>query len=482
MSKILDCPKATDIAQQVKQGADPSDFVQEALLRGKNDTNNAIIRLYEETAQQQVVALKEKISAGQELPLAGVPLLIKDNLCYKGHLTTSCSKMLDGFVAPYTATAVQRLMDAGAIVIGHTNMDEFAMGSSNETSFYGPVKNPHDQERIPGGSSGGSAASVSAGITPLALGSDTGGSIRQPASLCGCVGFKPTYGHVSRNGLMAFASSLDQIGPFARSVADAALCSDIMSGHDPLDSSSSSATHERTLEAVLNAKPEQLKGLKIGYVAEHEEQLTGDVAKTFERCKNLVREAGAELVPVSLPHEKYAVAVYYIIATGEASSNLSRYDGIHYGYRSANFDPNDLTSVYTTSRGEGFGAEVKRRIMLGTYVLSHGYYDAYYKQAMRVRKLMCNDFEAAFAQCDLIMDLVSPDTAFKHGEKLSDPIQMYLSDIFTIAANLAGIPAISVPGGKDSTGLPIGIHFQSPQWSEKILLSCAAACEQLFAE
>ncbi len=478
MSQIASCPLASDIVKQVQEGADPSQFVDEALQRAKDDENNAIIRIYEESAQAALANVKERIGNGDQLPLAGVPLLIKDNLCYKDHLTTSCSKILEGFVAPYTATAVQKLIDAGAIVIGHTNMDEFAMGSSNETSVNGNVKNPHDPERIPGGSSGGSAASAASGIVPLALGSDTGGSIRQPASLCGCVGFKPTYGHVSRYGLMAFASSLDQIGPFSQSVSDAALCTDVMSGHDPLDSSSSSQQHDATFEAVLAANPDVLKGKKIGYIAEHQDQLTGDIASTFDRCKQLVQEAGAELVPVSLPHEKYAVAVYYIIATGEASSNLSRYDGIHYGFRDDEFE--DLTDIYYKTRGEGFGAEVKRRIMLGTYVLSHGYYDAYYKQAMRVRKLMCNDFEAAFKQCDVIMDLVSPSTAFKHGERMDDPIQMYLSDIFTIAANLAGIPAISVPGGKDSSGLPIGIHFQSPQWSEKSLLSTAAACEQLF--
>ena len=481
MSEILSCPLASDIAKEVHNGSDPAVFVNEALQRAKADENNAIIRIYEESAQLALGALKEKITAGESLPLAGVPLLIKDNLCYKDHLTTSCSKILDGFKSTYTATAVQRLIDAGAIIIGHTNMDEFAMGSSNETSYYGPVKNPHDPERIPGGSSGGSAASVAAGIVPVALGSDTGGSIRQPASLCGCVGFKPTYGHVSRYGLMAFASSLDQIGPFTAHTSDAALITDIMSGHDPLDSSSNPSKHPASFESVLQADPSMLKGKKIGYVSEHQDQLSGEIASCFERCRQLVSDAGAELVPVSLPHEQYAVAVYYIIATGEASSNLARFDGIHYGFRSENFDASNLESVYTKTRGEGFGAEVKRRIMLGTYVLSAGYYDAYYKKAMRVRKLMCDDFNAAFKQCDVIMDMVSPSTAFKHGERMDDPIQMYLSDIFTIAANLAGIPALSVPGGKDSNGLPIGIHFQAPQWAETDLLSTAAACQDLFA-
>ena len=481
MSTLSTSPLASDIAKQVQEGADPSSFVDQALERAKADTNNAIIRIYEDSAKAAVDELKQSIADGKSLPLAGVPILIKDNLCYKNHLTTSCSKILEGFKAPYTATAVQRLQDAGAIVIGHTNMDEFAMGSSNETSHYGPVKNPHDAERIPGGSSGGSAASVASGIVPIALGSDTGGSIRQPASLCGCVGFKPTYGHVSRYGLMAFASSLDQIGPFTSNLSDAALCTDVMSGHDPLDSSSNPQKHPSTFEQTLAANPEILKGKKIGYIAEHQEQLTGDVAECFERCKKLVQEAGAELVPVSLPHEKYVVAVYYIIATGEASSNLSRFDGIHYAFRSENYDQNDLTSVYSKTRGEGFGSEVKRRIMLGTYVLSAESYEAHYKKAMKVRRLMCNDFESAFSKCDIIMDMVSPSTAFKRGERLDDPIQMYLSDIFTIAANLAGIPAISVPGGMDSNNLPIGIHFQSPQWSEQDLLSTAGACQQLFA-
>lgn len=478
MSSIATCSSATEIAAQVHGGADPESFVSDALQRAAADECNAIIRIYEDSARERLAALKQDLADGKQLPLAGVPLLIKDNLCYKNHLTTSCSKILEGFVSPYTATAVQRLIDAGAIVIGHTNMDEFAMGSSNETSVNGVVKNPHDHDRIPGGSSGGSAASIASGIVPLALGSDTGGSIRQPASLCGCVGFKPTYGYVSRYGLMAFASSLDQIGPFSQNVADAALSCDVMGGHDPLDSSSSATSHPGLHEQIAAIDPAYLKGKKIGYVAEHHDQLSGSVADCFEQCKQLVSDAGAELVPVSLPHEQYAVAVYYIIATGEASSNLSRYDGIHYGYRSANTD--DLISVYSKTRGEGFGTEVKRRVMLGTYVLSHGYYDAYYKQAMRVRKLMCQDFEAAFQQCDVIMDLVSPNTAFKHGERLNDPIQMYLSDIFTIAANLAGIPAISINGGKDDHNLPVGIHFQGPQWSEPDLLSTAAACERLF--
>ncbi|NRA40521.1 MAG: Asp-tRNA(Asn)/Glu-tRNA(Gln) amidotransferase subunit GatA, partial [Planctomycetes bacterium] len=423
-------------------------------------------------------AVNQRIAAGENLPMAGVPILIKDNLCFKDHLTTSCSKILDGFVAPYTATAVKRLQDAGAVVIGHTNMDEFAMGSSNETSFYGQVKNPHDHERIPGGSSGGSAASVASGISPLALGSDTGGSIRQPASLCGCIGFKPTYGHVSRYGLMAFASSLDQIGPFATTVADAALCTDVMSGHDPLDSSSSKKVQASALDAVLAADTAQLKGLKIGYISEHAEQNSGESAAALEQAKKTLTDAGAELVPVSLPHEKYAVAIYYIIATGEASSNLSRYDGIHYGLRA---DDPELVNIYDKTRGAGFGNEVKRRIMLGTYVLSAKAFGKYYKKAMKVRKLMCNDFEKAFIECDMILDLVSPSTAFKHGERMDDPIQMYLSDVYTIATNLAGIPGISLPHSKDSNGLPIGLQLQAPQWHDEKLFSVAATLEKLFA-
>lgn len=477
VSNVSNDSSASAIAEAVNGGASALDFCNAALERAHADALNAVIRIYDDSAHQEAEAVDKRIAAGETLPLAGVPLIIKDNLCFKDHPTTSCSKILDGFVAPYTATAVQRLQQAGAVVIAHSNMDEFAMGSSNETSLYGIVKNPHDHERIPGGSSGGSAASVASGITPLALGSDTGGSIRQPAALCGCVGFKPTYGHVSRYGLMAFASSLDQIGPFATSVADAALCTDIMSGHDPLDSSSSANAHASILEAVSNADPSTLKGLKIGYVTEHIDQNDGESAQALEHAKKLATEAGAELVPVSLPNEKYAVAVYYIIATGEASSNLSRYDGIHYGLRS---DDPELLNIYDKTRGEGFGAEVKRRVMLGTYVLSAGYFDAYYKKAMKVRKLICNDFEKAFASCDVILDLVSPNTAFKHGERMDDPIQMYLSDVYTIAANLAGIPGISLPHSKDSKGLPIGMQLQAPQWQEAKMLGVAAALEQLF--
>ncbi|MBA3686875.1 MAG: Asp-tRNA(Asn)/Glu-tRNA(Gln) amidotransferase subunit GatA, partial [Planctomycetes bacterium] len=399
-------------------------------------------------------------------------------LCVSGVETTACSKILSGFVAPYTATAVARLEAAGAIPVCSTNMDEFAMGSSNENSARGPVRNPHDPTRIPGGSSGGSAAAVVAGIVPLALGSDTGGSIRQPAALCGCVGLKPTYGMVSRYGLIAFGSSLDQIGPLAVNVTDAALCLQTMAGPDAHDSTTAPRQHP-SLTAAGGDPRSGIKGMRVGFVAGHAKGLQSAVAARLEAAKAALTAAGATLVPVEMPHEAHAIAVYYIIATGEAASNLSRFDGVRFGHRAK--DAETLGDLYTRSRAEGFGPEVKRRIMLGTYVLSSGYYDAYYKKAQQVRRRICDDYTAVFSRCDVLLGPTSPTTAFKSGEKTADPLTMYLSDIFTIATNLAGVPGISVPFGTDEAGLPIGLQLQAAQWAEPTLLRAARGLEALSA-
>jgi aspartyl-tRNA(Asn)/glutamyl-tRNA(Gln) amidotransferase subunit A len=466
--------RARDIAATVNAGATATKAVGEALAKAKSDPLNAVIRVHEKRALEAAARVDARVKAGERLPLAGVPLAVKDNILVSGAEATACSKILKGFVAPYTATAVARLEAAGAVVVATTNMDEFAMGSSNETSAYGPVKNPLDPERIPGGSSGGSAAAVASGIVPLALGSDTGGSIRQPAGLCGIVGMKPTYGAVSRYGLIAFGSSLDQIGPLAGDVADAALCLEVMAGADGNDSTSAPRPSAK-LDLPENPRA-ALKGLKVGVVTAHAEGLQPGVRARLDDAKRALEAAGAQLVPVELPHERYAVAVYYVLATGEAASNLARFDGVRYGHRAA--DPKSLHELYARTRAEGFGAEVRRRIMLGTYVLSTGYYDAYYKKAQQVRRLACDDFTKAFTKCDMLLGPVSPTVAFKRGEKLSDPLQMYLSDIFTIAANLAGVPAISVPFGTDGR-LPVGLQLQAPQWAEPQMMRVAAALESL---
>jgi aspartyl-tRNA(Asn)/glutamyl-tRNA(Gln) amidotransferase subunit A len=467
---------ARDIARAVNAGQSAATAVRESLTRATSDTLNAVIRVHEARALAAAERVDARIKAGEKLPLAGVPIALKDNLCAEGIEVTACSKILKGFVAPYTATAVARLEAAGAVVVATTNMDEFAMGSSNETSAYGPVKNPVDPSRIPGGSSGGSAAAVASGIVPLALGSDTGGSIRQPASLCGVVGSKPTYGTISRYGLIAFGSSLDQIGPFTTDVADNALALKIMAGHDGNDSTSAERDSSR-LDQLPADPVAALRGLRVGYVAAHAEGLAPGVKARLDAAKAALTKAGATLVPVELPHERFAVAVYYILATGEASSNLSRFDGVRFGHRSK--DAATLGEVYGKSRVEGFGAEVQRRIMLGTYVLSTGYYDAYYKKAQQVRRKICDDYAAAFAKCDVLLGPASPTTAFKSGEKSSDPLQMYLSDIFTIATNLAGVPGLSVPFGQDELGLPVGMQLQAPMWADGQMLAVAAGLEAL---
>jgi aspartyl-tRNA(Asn)/glutamyl-tRNA(Gln) amidotransferase subunit A len=456
---------ALAIAAAVNAGRSARVAVEAALAACEADRLNAVIRVHRDRALAAAEAVDARVRAGARLPLAGVPIAVKDNLCVAGLLATSCSRMLEGYVAPYTATAIARLEAAGAIVVAQTNMDEFAFGSSNETSCYGPVRNPADPTRIPGGSSGGSAAVAAAGYVPVSLGSDTGGSIRQPAGLCGCFGLKPTYGSVSRYGLIAFGSSLDQIGPFAADADDAAAVLAAMAGHDPLDATSAP-------RALSPATGEALRGMRIGHVAAHAEGLQPAVRAALEAVKARAQAAGATLVPVTLPHEKYAVATYYVIGTGEAASNLARMDGLRFGHHA---EAADLRQIYGKSRAEGFGAEAKRRIMLGTYVLSTGYYDAYYKKAQQVRRLICRDYEQAFAACDAILGPVSPTTAFKLGEKLSDPLQMYLSDIFTIATNLAGVPGLSFPTGRDELGLPIGMQLQGPMFSDNKLLSMAKA-------
>jgi aspartyl-tRNA(Asn)/glutamyl-tRNA(Gln) amidotransferase subunit A len=418
------------------------------------------------------------------LPLAGVPVALKDNLCTRGVRTTASSKILERFVPPFDATVVARLEAAGAVIVGKTNCDEFAMGSSTENSAFGATKNPWALDRIPGGSSGGSAVAVAAGMTPLALGSDTGGSIRQPASLCGIVGLKPTYGRVSRYGLLAFASSLDQIGPLTRTVEDAALALAVIAGPDPADATSA-PEHVPDYTAALHA---DLRTLTIGVPrALVDEGVEEEVAAAFKAGLECLRQAGAKVVDVALPYASAAIPVYYLVATAEASSNLARYDGVRYGFRAASRARgnqadqtmhDDLRAMYGRTRAEGFGPEVKRRIMLGTYVLSAGYYDAYYLKAQQVRTLIRRDYERAFDDVDVVAMPTSPTPAFKLGERVFDPLQMYLGDIFTVSANLAGLPAISVPCGFTSHHLPIGLQLTGRLFDEATLLGAADILER----
>ena len=412
--------------------------------------------------------------AGQS-PLFGMTIAVKDNICTKGTQTTCGSRILANYKAQYDATAVERLNAAGAVVIGKTNMDEFAMGSSNETSAFGAVKNPWDVERVPGGSSGGSAAAVASGVVRAALGSETGGSVRQPASLCGIVGLKPTYGRISRYGLVAFASSLDNIGIFSRTVADTASVLGAIAGRDERDATSADVP----VPDFSSQLDVDIAGKRIGVPrALFGEGLDGEVRAAVERSIENFRSLGAEIVDVELPYANYGIAVYYIIATAEASSNLARYDGVRYGFRAE--EAGSLREMYFKTREEGFGEEVKRRIMLGTYVLSSGYYDAYYAKAQRVRALVKRDYEKAFASCDAILTPTSPSTAFRIGEKSNDPLAMYLNDVYTVSANLAGVPAISIPCGLSSGGLPIGTQLVGNFWSEATLLNLAHKYESEF--
>ena len=408
------------------------------------------------------------------LPLLGVPVAIKDNICTRGMRTTASSRILETYEPPYDATVVERLDAAGAIIVGKTNCDEFAMGSSTENSAFGPTRNPWSTDRIPGGSSGGSAAAVAARIVPLALGSDTGGSIRQPAALCGVVGLKPTYGRVSRYGLLAFASSLDQIGPIATSVEDAALVFSVIAGYDPRDATSS---REPVPDFGTETSGDSLKGVRIGVPrALVGEGVEAGVLQAFDQALAALTDRGATIVDVELPHSRHAIPVYYLLATAEASSNLARYDGVRYGLRS---NADSLATMYERTRGSGFGAEVKRRIMLGTYVLSAGYYDAYYLKAQQVRTLINNDYEAALERADLVAMPTSPTGAFRIGERTADPIQMYLADVFTVGANLAGLPAVSVPCGFTNEGLPVGLQLTGRRMDEATVLRTAAAYERV---
>ncbi len=416
----------------------------------------------------------EKIRKGEELPpLAGIPLALKDNINLKGYPTTASSKILANFVSPYDATVTKKLKSNMIPIIGKANLDEFAMGSSNENSAFKIVRNPWNLKKVPGGSSGGSAAAVAAGEATFALGSDTGGSIRLPASYCGLVGLKPTYGRVSRYGLIAFASSLDQIGPITRTVEDAALLLNAIAGHDEKDSTSLNMIAPDFTKDIHN----DLKGVKIGYIKELcSEGLSEDVAKAIQNSLEKYKSMGAEIVEISLPLIKYSIAVYYIVATAEASSNLARFDGVKYGYRTKN--PENLYDMYVKTRAEGFGDEVKRRIMLGTYALSSGYYDAYYKKAQQLRRLIKQDFDTAFSKVDVLISPTCPHTAFDIGSKVEDPLSMYLTDIATITANLAGIPAMNIPVGLDSDGMPIGIQLQANSLNETKLLNVAFKLEE----
>jgi aspartyl-tRNA(Asn)/glutamyl-tRNA(Gln) amidotransferase subunit A len=437
---------------------------------------NAFINVDGERALARAADLDRRRAAGEPPgPLAGVPLAVKDNIAVRGMRTTAGSRILETFAPPYDATAIARLEAAGAIVVGKTNCDEFAMGSSNENSAYGVVRNPWAPDRVPGGSSGGSAAAVAAGCVPLALGSETGGSIRQPAAFCGVVGIKPTYGRVSRYGLLAFASSLDQIGPVATTVADAALGLAVMAGADERD-----ATSAR--EPVFAPADGTLTGLRVGVPrAMLAEGVDPGVAAAFEAALDTLRGLGATMVDVDLPHARYAIPVYYLIATAEASSNLARYDGVKYGLRAGTDAGEGLGAMYSRTRDQGFGAEVKRRIMLGTYVLSAGYYDAYYLKAQQVRTLLARDFEVAFAAVDVIAQPTSPVPPFRLGERTDDPLQMYLADVFTVSANLAGLPALSVPCGfADAAGtrLPVGLQLTGRMFDEATLVGAAHAFEQ----
>jgi len=420
------------------------------------------------TAQQ----VDADIKAGKPVgPLAGVPVALKDNMCTRGIETTCSSKILEGWKPPYDATVVTRLQQAGAVMVGKTNLDEFAMGSSTENSAFGPTKNPLDTSRVPGGSSGGSAAAVAAGFAAASLGSDTGGSIRQPASLCGLVGVKPTYGLVSRQGIVAFASSLDQVGPFTHTVADAALMMEVIGGHDPLDSTSL----PQPMPSLTSVLGQGVKGMRIGRLADMPDGCEPEVLARMDAAYVALQAAGATIVDISLPSLSYCLTAYYLVAPAEASSNLARYDGVRYGMR---VETGDLHSMYGATRAAGFGAEVKRRIMLGTYALSAGYFDAYYGKALKVRRLIANDFAAAYEKCDVILTPTSPTVAFPLGDKTSDPLTMYLCDIFTIPTNLAGHAAMSVPFGTGAHNLPVGVQVLAPALGEQTMFRVAAELER----
>lgn len=465
-----------ELQEKIKEGKTSAVQIAESVFQ-RIDAVEKRVRSYIRLVKEEALAAADKadkdIKKGDIKALTGIPIALKDIVCTKGITTTCGSHILHNFIPPYDATVVEKLRDAGAVFVGKTNMDEFAMGSSTETSYFGPTRNPWDLERIPGGSSGGSATAVAADECIASIGSDTGGSIRQPAALCGIVGLKPTYGRVSRFGLIAFASSLDQIGPFTKDVEDCALMMNVLAGYDPKESTSVRAETSDYRQFVGR----DIKGWKIGIPQEYfVEGIDPEVNSAVQKAISVLEKSGAKIVGISLPHTQYCLAVYYIIAPAEASSNLARYDGVKYGFRSP--DNGDLLDMYKRTRMQGFGAEVKRRIMIGTYALSAGYYDAYYKKASQVRSLIKRDFEEAFKKCDVILTPTTPTPAFKIGEKTDNPLQMYLSDIFTISGNLAGIPGISVPCGFTSGGLPIGAQFLAGHFEEGKLIQIASAYEK----
>jgi aspartyl-tRNA(Asn)/glutamyl-tRNA(Gln) amidotransferase subunit A len=440
--------------------------------RAADEAFGAFLAIAGDRARARAETL-DRLPADARGPLHGIPIAVKDNLCTRGVATTAASKMLEGYIPPYDATVVSRLEQAGAIVVAKANCDEFAMGSSTENSAFKPARNPWAPDRTPGGSSGGAAVAVAADVVPASLGSDTGGSIRQPAALCGVAGLKPTYGRVSRYGLIAFASSLDQVGPFGRTVRDAAEVLQVVAGADGADATSA----REPVGDYIGALTGEARGLRIGIPRRLlEGGIDGEVLSALHAAVTVLGDRGATFVDIDLPHAKYAIPVYYLVATAEASSNLARYDGVRYGYRTSR--ARTLTSMYLATRDEGFGAEVKRRIMLGTYVLSSGYYDAYYLKAQQVRTLIRRDYEAAFGICDLVVLPTTPTPAFRLGEKVNDPLQMYLEDIFTVSANLSGLPAISVPCGFSSAGLPIGMQLTGRPFDEATVLRAADAYER----
>ncbi|MDX9762150.1 MAG: Asp-tRNA(Asn)/Glu-tRNA(Gln) amidotransferase subunit GatA [Desulfomonilia bacterium] len=453
----------------------PVEKTRAFLEKIRSDTFNAFITVDEAGALQGAQVAEELLKSPDAGALAGIPVAIKDNICTRGVRTTCASKILSGFVPTYDATVVKKLKEQGAVILGKTNLDEFAMGSTTTSSIAGPTRNPRDPSRTPGGSSGGSGAAVAAGLCAGALGSDTGGSIRMPASFCGITGLKPTYGSVSRYGLVAFASSLDQIGPMAPTARDAAVLFDAIKGYDPLDSTSVPRDYGPTdLDGI------DLKGLRIGVPEEFfGEGLNQEVKAAVQSGIAVLEDMGGRIVEVGLPHAGYGVAVFYIVATAEASSNLARYDGVRYGQRVQ--DPLDLGDMYARTRATGFGPEVKRRIMLGTYVLSAGYYDAYYRKASQVRTLIAEDFRSAFSRCDIIAGPTTPVTAFRLDEMIDDPLSLYLLDIYTIPANLAGLPALSMPCGFDSLGLPVGMQLMAPHFREDLLLGAGISFQDRTA-
>ncbi len=465
-----------DVRALLETGGASCETITDALLGAIHDQKhlNAFLEVYDQRARARARAVDRKLADGNAGPLAGMVIAIKDVLCMKQERVTCASRMLQDFVALYDATVIERLEAADAILIGKTNLDEFAMGSSTENSAFGPVLNPLDTTRVPGGSSGGSCVAVAGGMAHAALGTDTGGSIRQPAAFCGIVGLKPTYGRVSRYGLIALSSSFDQIGPFTTTVSDAARVLQIIAGHDERDSTSATVPVPDYLAALHG----DVRGMRFGLPRQaFAEGLHPEVREAIEKTVDVLRAEGALVSTVDLPHARYHVATYYILMTAEASSNLARYDGARYGYRAR--DARDLADLYVRSRSEGFGPEVKRRIMLGTYVLSAGYYDAYYRKAQKVRRLIQDDFFTALGSVDCLLMPTTPTTAFRHGEKIDDPLTMYLSDVYTVSANLAGVPAISIPCGRDRAGLPIGLQLIGKQFDEATILNAASAIERI---